>query len=141
MSNKWEREIEDLLRKKYSDDEREPPPPTPLKRRDPQKPPKNDWRRLLHNLSASRLVWYGLGLAIASYVLRPFFGPAILLLALASVGLIVAGIFVSVVQRERPYVEKRWRGQIVEMPRRPGPLTLLWRRLTSFWRRRFDGKR
>lgn len=142
MSSKWEREIEEVLRKKKFIEEDEPappPPPRPIRRREPRKS-SGRWRRAVQDLSPSRLMWYGLGLGAAIYVLRPLFGPAVLFLALASVALIIAAVVVSVMQRESPYVEKRWRGQVIELPSRQRPISFTWRRFVRNVQR-FFGRR
>ncbi|MHB1133331.1 MAG: hypothetical protein ACYC4L_13230 [Chloroflexota bacterium] len=116
MSSKWEREIEELLRDKFEERGRG------LPRRD-GRPPKRgpsggNWRRWLQSLSPERLLLYGLGLALVAYLLRGFGGGAGFLVALASIIMITASIVLSVRHRERPYVEKRWRGQVIHLPRR-----------------------
>ncbi len=75
---------------------------------------------------------YGITLALAAYFLRPFLGSLTLVLALLSVTCIAGAIVVSVLRRESPYSEKRWRGQLIELPTQRGPLSLTWRR----WRNR-----
>lgn len=136
MPSKWEREIEELLHDKFEDR----PVPTPRRERRPaRRRSDGEWRRQLQGLSPQRLMLYGIGLAVASYLLRPFLGGLVPLLAVISVGLIVAAIVVSVMQRESPYVQKRWRGEIIELPRRQGWLTYQWRQL-RFRVRRWLGR-
>lgn len=139
MSNKWEREIEELLREKFDEqgEERPRPPIKHVKPRPPRRPRWNLWK-WVQSLSPERLVLYGIALAIAAYFFRPFFGSATMLLALASVVLVAGAIVVSILKRESPYVEKRWRGQIIEMPTQQGPVSLKWRRLRRTLRRWLD---
>ena len=113
MSSKWEREIEELLRDKFDERGRRSP-------RGGGRPPKRgtDWQRWLRTLSPERLLLYGLGLAFIAYLLRLFSSGAGFLVALVSVLLIATSIVLSIRQRERPYVEKRWRGQLIQLPRR-----------------------
>ncbi len=135
MSNKWEREIEELLREKFPDEEPQRRAPRPPVRRSEQRPPRRPrrpWWQWLQGLSPERLMLYGLGLALAAYFLRPFLGFLTLTLALLSVACIAGAIVISVLKRESPYTERRWRGQVIELPTRRGPLSLTWRR----WRNR-----
>lgn len=132
MSSKWEREIEELLHDKFEDK------PRPLPRRNgrpPRRRPDGDWRGPPRNLSPERLMLYGLGLAVASYLLRPLLGGFTVWLALVSVGLIAASLVLSVMNRESPYVQKRWRGEIIQLPRQQSWLSYQWRRLLFSLRR------
>ncbi|MHB1005284.1 MAG: hypothetical protein ACYC3S_06515 [Chloroflexota bacterium] len=136
MPDKWEREIEDLLRDKFRDDE-----PTPLRpvRRPPRKaqPPRgpSEWRRRLAGVSSERLILLGVVFALAAYLFRPFFGTVTLLLVLTSVACILGAVVFSVLRHENPSVEKRWRGQPVNLAPRRRPTSFTWYRLRATLRR------
>lgn len=137
MPDKWEREIEDLLRDKFGGEEEPTPlrPPSRPRSRPQNRPPRSDFWRQVNALSAERLVVYGVVFALAAYLFRGFFGTATILLVLTSVSFIAGAVVVSVLKRESPYVEKRWRGQVINVtpPRRPASFT--WYRLRAGLRR------
>lgn len=132
MPNKWEREIEDLLRDKF-DDEPTPlrPQPRPQRRRQPQ----GSFWRWVSALSPEKMMIYGVVCALAAYVFRSIFAPVALIFVVASVTFIAGAVAVSVLKRESPYVEKRWRGQVINLSPRRRPASFTWYRLRANLRR------
>ncbi|MHB1417566.1 MAG: hypothetical protein ACYC1C_20150, partial [Chloroflexota bacterium] len=132
MPDKWEREIEEVIRKKYRDEGG--PRYQPPRRQEPRRPRRN-WLASLNSLSPERLLVYGVVMALAAYFARMFFPGAAFFLVLASVVLIFGAVAISVLKHESPYVERRWRGRTVEPPSRPRPVNYSWYRFRHNVRR------
>jgi hypothetical protein len=128
VSSKWEREIEELLRDKFEDKPRRLPG---RDGRPPGRRPQRDWWRWLRNFSPERLMVYGLVVIVASWFLRFFAGGLSFWFGIVGVVLIVLSLLFSVLNRENPRVQKRWRGQVVQLPRRRSWLEYQWLRLQN----------
>ncbi len=124
VSEKYEREIEEILRKSSFSAPR-----------GPRRPPwwktglASEWQRNLSNLSPTRLLALGLVLAMVGYFLREFaptLGATVTLIALV---LLLGGLALSMSHRssQRP---RTWRGRSVEGL---GPGADLWDSLKRRW--------
>lgn len=142
MPDKWEREIEDLLRDKFDDDRSTQIPPVNRPRsRPPRRAQGYDFWKRINTLSTEQMLVLGIVFAFAAYISRFLFGPVALLLALTSAALIFGAVLLSVLRHENPQVEKRWRGQVIKMPRQQRPTSFAWYRLRSQIRRWLTGRR
>lgn len=74
---------------------------------------------------------YGLVVIVASWFLRFFAGGLSFWFGIVGVVLIMLSLLFSVLNRESPRVEKRWRGQVVRLPRRRSWLEYEWLRLRN----------
>lgn len=125
MPEKYEREIEEILRKASFS----------VPKGGPQSPGwiaslTSEWQRLLADVSPKRLLALGLVLALVGYVLREFLpeiGAAVSLLALA---LLLGGLALSMARRKgKP--STGWRGRSLEEPR---STVDLWDVIVRRWR-------
>ena len=129
MPEKYEREIEEILRKaSFSAPKGGPRPPGWLASL------TSEWQQLLADVSPRRLLALGLVLALVGYVLREFLpevGAAVSLLALA---LLLSGLALSVARRNgKP--ASGWRGRSLEEPRSTVDLWEVIVRRWQSWRR------
>jgi hypothetical protein len=129
VPDKYEREIEEILRKASFSAPRGAPRPAGWLAGVPP-----EWQRLLADVSPRRLLALGLVLALVGYVLREFLpevGAAVSLLALA---LLLGGLALSVARRNgKP--SSGWRGRSLEEPRSNVDLWEVIVRRWQSWRR------
>lgn len=129
MSELYQREIEEILRK--------------VPQSAPEEPPRNSQRNLVLRrlggtvrsllgvvyLSSGLLVPIGLGLllvaVLVTVVLPGLFEP-IVWLGFIGVMLVYVLFFAA---KSKPDVEKRWRGRVVDQPRTVSELGVFWHRL------------
>jgi hypothetical protein len=124
VPEKYEREIDDILRKSSFS------PP-----RGPGRPPgwktgfASEWQRNLTSLSPTRLLAFGLVLALVGYVLREFapsLGATVSLIALV---LLLSGLALSMSRRSSQR-SRNWRGRSLDGPSAGAEL---WQDLKKRW--------
>ena len=129
LPEKYEREIDEILRKASFSTPRGGPRPDDL-----LASIASDWRRLIADLSAKRFLVIGLVLALFGYVLREFLpeiGAAVSLLALA---FLLAGLALSM-SRRTGKSSTGWRGRPLEEGRSTVDLWAVIVRRWREWRR------
>lgn len=132
MPDKYEREIDEILR-------RMTPPSERVNRR--PRPPTNrssiPWSGWLSGWTPSRLFTTGIALAFVGYFLRAIFpelaGP-VTLIALAC----LIGGFITAFSQSRSTPRPSWRGRYVEST---SPASELWAEVERRWRRWRQGRR
>ena len=137
MSQRFEREIDEILRQFDGD---LTPPPRPLRRRSRFERLK---RRALHGFwavyslrwrsGAAELMLGAYALALLTLLLRPMVPMLGTLLAWVMVVLFIAG-YVQSYRRTSGGVDRRWRGRPMDYDR-PN-WSHLWRSFRNYWRRR-----
>jgi hypothetical protein len=131
VPEKYEREIEEILRKSSFS------PP-----RGPSRPPwwktglASEWQRNLASLSPTRLLTLGLVLAFLGYFLREFAPTLGALTSLVALVLLVGGLVLSMSRRnsQRP---RTWRGRSMDGP----PVAAeIWENLKRRWQNWRSGR-
>lgn len=129
MSNRYEREIEELLKRMEGGREGSPRP-EPLPRRRPHRTSRVEaflhriWRGFLRSSPIEQFMIAGVVLALLSAVLQTFSARAAFYAGVISVVLFVLALTISVVSRRRGGLgtEKKWRGR----PMNARPSTPFW---------------
>ena len=143
MPSRYEREIEELLRKIEG-----LPPKKSWSERIQEKLTarvegyRSNLSRQLRTLTLGKMMAGALVLLLLAFWLRSHQGLATILL-LSSVGLFAYAYLSSFSRRRYPRVEKRWRGNLIELPRRTSyPWTSLVRKWRFWWAtRQWRGRR
>ena len=131
MRPKYEREIEDILRR--LDDGSPPARPTAVPTLETVERPKivpiRPARRL-PPVTASGLMIAALALAVLSAPLQHVYAPAVAFVGVAAAALLVASLVVSVARWNRSRPERSWRGRPIEQESAfsAGALRRRWRR-------------
>ena len=133
MGQRYQREIEEILGKVNEDAPAEGASKRTTsasrERRGRQRDPIGSAPRFSLHFSPGKLLAIGLGLLVAAWLLSlngvGFAAPLVWI----GIALLIAG-YVLVFTRPRRRVERRWRGQSLEDPPEPGGLARIWRWLT-----------
>lgn len=129
MPDKFEREIDEILRKSsFSAPRGNQRSPGWLSGIVP------GWQRQLADLSPSRLLTYGLVLAVLAYFLREFAPEFGVLLSLAAVGLLLLGLVLSISQRNS-HRATGWRGRSFDASYQSADIWEGFKRRWQNWRR------
>lgn len=124
MPQKYEREIEEILRKMDNG----PAPtgravltPLPPIERPPPRGPRMNWRPPVRlNVNASSFMVLALCLAIVTYPLQWVYPPAVAAAGILSAVLLVLGVVASIVKSTRGGAPRSWRGQPMDYGRGGG---------------------
>jgi hypothetical protein len=129
VPDKYEREIEEILRKaSFSAPRGGPRPPGWLASL------TSEWQQLLADVSPKRLLAFGLVLALVGYVLREFLPEVGAVVSLLALALLLSGLALSVARRNgKP--TSGWRGRSLEEPRSNVDLWAVIVRRWHAWRR------
>jgi hypothetical protein len=141
MRPKYEREIEDILRR--FDDGSAPARPTAVPTLETVDRPKVVPMRRVRRpaLSASGLMVTALALAVFSAPLQYVYQPAVAIVGVGAVVLLVASLVMSIAKWNHSRPQRTWRGRPIgdEAPFSAGALRRRWRRWKA--RRRFRDPR
>lgn len=130
MSEKYEREIEEILRKaSFSAPKGGRHSPGWMAGL------SSEWQRLIADVSPTRLLTLGLVLALAGYVLREFLPEIGAIVSLVALGLLLGGLVLSMSRRGGGQRPSAWRGRSLDPPRANGDLWEAFLRRWRAWRR------
>ena len=124
MAERYQREIEEILAEADVQPPRRPPEPV----RSPR-PARSQRRGFSCRPGSGSLAFAGVVFLAAALALNllGFSGTILLWPAVA----LFAAAYVAYFAKPRRTVERRWRGQVMDSPPPPGPLSRLWRRITG----------
>lgn len=126
MAERYQREIEEIL-----EEAGERPPARPPKRaRPPRRRPARRERGYSLVPTPGRIAFAGAAAIAAALALNLLDAPGATIFLWAGVALLVAA-YAAYFMKPRRTVERRWRGQLMDAPPEPGPLSRLWRRITG----------
>lgn len=125
MAERYQREIEEIL-----EEAGEQAPPRPPRRVRPPRRPARRKRGYSLVPTPGRIAFAGAAAIAAALALNLLGAPGATVFLWAGVALLV-GAYAAHFTQPRRTVERRWRGQALDAPPEPGPLSRLWRRITG----------
>ena len=125
MAERYQREIEEIL-----EEAGERPPPRLAKRVRPARRPARRERGYSLFPTPGRIAFAGAAALAVALAVNLLGVPGSTVFLWAGVALLVAA-YALYFTKPRRTVERRWRGQLMDDPPQPGPLSRLWRRITG----------